>query len=327
MAPPQKIIIFRSIAGFGDRLQMLGGIFQYCMKNKAKLCVDWFDYVFSGYKHDFYDFFDILGIETISKKEVLEYIRKKKNKLQIVPPCWNYDTLSLPIRKEDFIVEKDFMSIPTEDYALPEGDIFVFNGAIDFTYKPVHLSTHFRIKPHIVKIIKDKLRDFDFSGTVIHLRGTDNMLVNEEDLRRTFKDTKESVYVVTDDLLLYNKILAVLPQLKLVNPTSHMLKIKTTHYRDNSIIGSHMIEPEVLNQYSIRKYDMIIDLLVDWTALLYSKKIFGNKKSCFFKSAGFIKQGPVEEYSKIYNGWIPTTYSIAPTPSLNQIQDSTASTV
>jgi hypothetical protein len=321
-----KVVIFRSICGFGDRLQMLGRVLYYCKIHNLKICIDWSDIVWGGGILDFHDFFDVVGIETIKKKEVLEYIRKKKHKIQIVPPVWNYENLKSHLTTAQHIEEYDFnlafknktsidanqeienikanKGIALEDVKLLEGDIFVCNGIVETLYRPLDILDHIRIKPNVLKLIKTKLKYFDYK-IVVHIRGTDKRLTNIDVLYEQFKDHAETLNIITDDILYYNKLKERLPNIRLLNPEANIMKINEQPVRDNHLIGVHYLLPEELSQYKVRKYDLIIDLLVDWTAIVFSRNTYGNMNSCFFKSSNLMKLIDIKYVKQLYNGWCP----------------------
>lgn len=304
-----KVVIFRSICGFGDRLQMLGRLLYYCKTHNLKICIDWSDFVWGGGILDFHDFFDVVGVETIKKKEVLEYIRKKKNKIQIVPPVWNYESLKNDLNMSQHHEEYDFNIHfkNTDKNELLEGDIFVSNGIVETQYKPIDIVEHIRIKPNVLKIIKTKLKDFDYNN-VVHIRGTDKLLTSIDALYDQFKDHPEKLNIITDDILYYNKLKQQLPNIRLLNPEANIIKINEQQKRDNHLIGIHYVLQRDLNQYKVRKYDLIIDLLVDWTAIVFSKKVYGNMNSCFFKTSNLMKTIDVKNVIKMFNGWCPCVY-------------------
>ena len=331
-----KVVIFRSICGFGDRLQMLGRLLMYCKLHNLKICIDWSDFVWGGGILDFHDFFDVVGVETIKKKEVLEYIRKKKNKIQIVPPVWNYESLKNDLNMSQHHEEYDFnihfkhptridanqeienikanKCIAFEDVKLLEGDIFVSNGIVETQYRPMDLLEHIRFKPNVLKIIKTKLKDFDYKN-VVHIRGTDKLLTNIDALYDQFKDHPETLNIITDDILYYNKLKQRLPNIRLLNPEANIIKINEQQVRDNHLIGIHYVLQRDLNQYKVRKYDLIIDLLVDWTAIIFSKQTYGNMNSCFFKTSNLMKLIDVKHVIKMFNGWCPSIYWVVEQPT------------
>lgn len=304
-----KVVIFRSLCGFGDRIQMLGRLINYCKLHKLKLCVDWSDYVWGGRILDFDDFFDVIGIETIKKKEVLEYIRKKKNKIQIVPSLWNYENLkdhmSPAYNFESYDFTLPFKNIENSDeLKLLDGDVFVSNGIVTSQYRPYDIIENIRFKPNILQLIKTKLKDFSFNN-LVHIRGTDNQLNTIDAIYNQFKDHPETLNIITDDFILFKQLQQRLPNIKLLNPQSNSMKINQYINRGNTTIGTHHMTPMDLAVFKVRKYDLIIDLLVDWTAIVFTESTFGNPKSCFFNTANMMKQLPIKYVSKLFNDWTP----------------------
>jgi hypothetical protein len=282
------IVLFRSLEGFGDRLQILAHCLHYCKLYDATLCVDWSDIVWGNGKYDFNDFFEIVGIKTISKDKVLKKLQKHPQ-LKITPSCWTYKKIKDALATNTYVKEYGCFN----HFEKIEGDVLVTNGLFWRTYRGDAIAEHLRIRPHVIASIQNKLKHIDFNASIIHLRGTDKNIMNMASILDDLKEYKELLYVITDDVDLFMTLHNNIPNSKLLNEDTNIMKLEK-----NRKLGTHFLfEPE-LKKYNIRKYDMILDLLVDWVALLKMKNFYGNLTSAFYETAVLLRN---INYKKIIN--------------------------
>ena len=223
----QQIVVMKSGVGFVDRLQALSHIIEYCLINKAVLCVDWRDYGWGQGQWDFHDFFEILGIYTIPLDIVTRIVNAK-----IVPVCWTNELIKNPLQKHINTVEY-CGPIMQEGYKKIEGDIVVTNCKGYRYYHTRNILTNIRFKKNISDLIQQRLLNYYLPATVVHLRGTDrftpdviDILVNEYNLLD--EESKKHVYHISDSVELMNEWTKKVPYSQLCNKNCSILQITDT---------------------------------------------------------------------------------------------------
>jgi len=298
----QQIVVMKSGVGFVDRLQALSHIIEYCLINKAVLCVDWRDYGWGQGQWDFHDFFEILGIYTIPLDIVTRIVNAK-----IVPVCWTNELIKNPLQKHINTVEY-CGPIMQEGYKKIEGDIIVTNSKGYRYYHTRNILTNIRFKKNISDLIQQRLLNFHLPATVIHLRGTDRFTPDVIDI--LFKEynlldeeSKKRVYHISDSVELMNEWTAKVPHSQLCNKNCTILQIT-----DMSKKPTHLMDPSELKSFGIRKYDLIIDSLADFVALTFASNAVGQTKSVFFEVARKLaKYGGPDAIAAWVNGYKPQT--------------------
>ena len=298
----QQIVVMKSGVGFVDRLQALSHIIEYCLINKAVLCVDWRDYGWGQGQWDFHDFFEILGIYTIPLDIVTRIVNAK-----IVPVCWTNELIKNPLQKHINTVEY-CGPIMQEGYKKIEGDIVVTNCKGYRYYHTRNILTNIRFKKNISDLIQQRLLNYYLPATVVHLRGTDrftpdviDILVNEYNLLD--EESKKHVYHISDSVELMNEWTKKVPYSQLCNKNCSILQIT-----DTSKKATHLMNSSELDSFGIRKYELIIDSLADFVALAFATSAVGQTKSVFFEVARKLaKYGGPDAIAAWLNGYKPQT--------------------
>ena len=288
------VLVFKGIQGLADRLQMLSHCIRYCKENNTNLCVDWEDHVWGGLEFDFYRIFSIEGVKTMRKYKVKEILDKKHPNIQ--PPCWTPLKIIHHISKEE--MNPIFQGTFQNSFDRVPGDVLVTNGEGLRTYDCRVLIEHLRFKPEIVEILKQRLQHFQRNSLIIHLRGTDRH-ISEADLEKaveTFNVSHLKKYVVTDEKELWDKFKAKVPDAELVNPNPALFRLPSSPH------GTHQHFPKLLKENGITKWEMVLDLLTDFTALILADKAGGRAESTFFYMARGIHNEGMESYIKLFNG-------------------------
>ena len=298
------VIMFRAFEGWCDRLQVLAHCITYCKEFNTALCVDWDDYIWGGNREfDFNDCFEIVGIRTMSKTKVCQMAHTGKFKIR--PPCWDamkmWNALTTEIYETEYIGE--FMNAEIKKV---EGDILVTNGKGDRRYDTRELVEHLRFQPEVIKGIQKRLKDFDPNSVVVHLRGTDRPDEKGDWTEKCIEATKTityKIFVVTDQLELWERFHKEVPHSQLVNPNSSVLRISTPDKR-----GTHQLIPPELKELGITKWEYMLDVLADWVALVFARQGCGRSESTYFDMARRLNQNKNKE--NILRGWEPHSKSI-----------------
>ena len=298
----QQIVVVKSGAGFVDRLQALSHIIEYCLVNKAVLCIDWRDYGWGQGQWDFHDFFEILGVYTIPIDIVTRIINAK-----VVPVCWTKELIKNPLQKHMY-TDEYCGPIMQEGYKKIEGDIIVTNCRGYRYYHTRNILTNIRFKKNISDLIKQRLSDYHLPATVVHLRGTDrftpdviDILVKEYTLLD--EESKKNVYHISDSMELMNEWTRKVPHSQLCNKNCSVLQITNTEKK-----ATHLMDSSELKSFGISKYEVIIDSLADFVALTFASHAVGQTKSVYFEVARKLaKYGGPEAITAWLNGYKPRT--------------------
>jgi len=293
MSTQKQIVVVKGWEGFADRLQILAHCMQYAMLNNAALWVDWRDEMWGQKDSDFNDYFQIVGIETVTIDEVTQKI---KSGATVYPPSWTETDISTPMNK--YISMKNstnkFEDVLANYTKLPYDVIVVKNGLRKYNIS--HIINNLRIRPDVSAKIQHNLANVLLPFTAVHLRGTDRMngSVSEIITQTTEKYNslceyeKARVYVISDMRLLAEAWINGHPNTLYVNPHNTIFKIEMGV--SGKKIGSHMLPKEVYDYYGVSKYNMNIDTITDFIALAMANWYIGNidTESCFTKMARFV---------------------------------------
>lgn len=300
------VLVFRGLEGWCDRLQVLTHCLMYCSKFNTSLCVDWDDQVWGGGEFDFNTCFELVGVKTMTKQQVLKLVAT--GKMDIRPSCWDYGKMGQHLHTgtygDDYVGE--FMEYDI-DRKCP-GDVLVTNGRGNRSWDVRFAAKHLRFKPAVMEGIKERLKDFDPNSVIVHLRGTDrpdgkgNYMDNAV---KALKDCPYKVYVVTDQRDLWEKFQEQVPQAQLANPTSAILRLPPTN-----ACGTHQHSPQELKKFGIRKWDMMLDLMAEWVALVTARKGCGREESTYFHMARSINKLGEEAWALMFGGWVPFSKSL-----------------
>ena len=301
----QQIVVVKSGAGFVDRLQALSHIIEYCLVNKAVLCVDWRDYSWGQGQWDFHDFFEILGIYTIPIDIVARIVNAK-----IIPVCWTNELIKNPLQKQNY-TEEYRGPIMQEGSKKIEGDIIVTNCRNYRYYHTRNILTNIRFKKNISDLIQQRLLNYYLPATVVHLRGTDrftpdviDVLVKEYNLLD--EQSKKHVYHISDSVELMNEWNKKVPHSQLCIKNCSVLQITDTAKK-----ATHLMDSTELKSFGINKYDLIIDSLADFVALTFATSAVGQTKSLYFDVARKLAQyGGPEAIAAWLNGYKPQSKNI-----------------
>jgi hypothetical protein len=300
------VIVFRGLEGWCDRLQVLSHCFKYCKKFNTALCVDWDDQVWGGGEFDFNTCFEIVDIKTMTKQQVLRMVQS--GRMDIRPKCWTPKKMAQHLHTEtygnDYIGE--FMKYDV-DVKCP-GDVLVTNGRGERTWDVREVVRHLRFKPAVLKGIQERLKDFDPNSVVVHLRGTDRPDSKGNYMEKSIEALKKlpyPIFVITDQRDLWETFHAEMPHAKLVNPASNILRIPPTNDH-----GTHQMSPADLKKYGITKWDMMLDLMTDWVALVTARMACGREESTYFHMARSINKLTDNMWKEMFGGWMPRSKSL-----------------
>jgi hypothetical protein len=303
------IILFKGWEGWCDRLQVLTHLINYCLKYDARLCVDWEDWVWGGDEFGFNEVFELIGVKTASKNEVLKAMIQQDAKIE--PPAWTWEDAyyRMPSVNGRLIgKEAKPLYIPSimcsGEVPRVDADVILTNGDGTRTYDSIVFLNNVRLRPWVLEGIKSILNDFDPNSIVIHLRGTDRP--EEKYVESAINVLKDEhrlpIYAITDDRKLWEEFKAGVPHAKLVNPNSTSLRIKLPEK-----LGIHFAKPSELKEQGITKKQLLIELLAEWFALCFAQSGFGRDVSTYYSMARKMHAIGNDVISQnLFGGWMPT---------------------
>ena len=292
-----QIVCMKAYEGFADRLQALSHLLQYCIVHDAILCVDWRDENWGQGTLDFSDLFDISGVKTISWHEL-------PSEGKIVPSVWTHEDIRKPMDKR--FLSKEYTGPLMEDSDQKiEGDIIVTNSKGFRRFHIINMVNNLRIKQSVMEKIRHGLQNFYLPCTVVHLRGTDRYADSTIEIqldvyKKLLPHEKARMYIVSDSNKLVQEWLTHVPACHVINQCS-----KTLTLPDELKQGTHQLSSEVLEFYRIKKYDLIIESLIDFIALCFAPCVIGNEKSVFFHMPRFLNQLTPDHLSQMFYGYKP----------------------
>jgi len=303
------IVLFKGWEGWCDRLQVLTHLINYCLKYDAKLCVDWEDMVWGGNEFGFNEVFELIGVKTASKNDVLRAMIQQDAKIE--SPAWTWEDAyyKMPGVRGHLIgrtTATQYISSVMKFGDVPrvDADVIITNGDGERTYDVETFLKHVRLRPWVIEGIKSILSDFDPNSIVIHLRGTDRP--EEKFVSSAINVLKDEhrlpIYAITDDRKLWDEFKAGVPHARLLNPNSTSLRIKV-----NEKMGIHFAKPSELKAQGITKKQLLIELLADWFALSLATSGFGREVSTYFQMARRLHLAGNDVISQnLFGGWMPT---------------------
>lgn len=280
------VLVVKANEGFADRMSFLSHCIRYCLDNNTALCVDWKDGTWGGLEVDFHDIFELVGVKTMKKEAVVKLMAS--GKVKVHPPCWTAEDVWVPISTKTHD-EKYSGNLFYDDSEVKkmvkkiDADVIVTNSRGFRAWFAEDLLKHVRIRPEISEQMRPFFKDFNRECLVVHLRGTDRF---DDKFCRGAIDTAVQfpadlpIYVVTDQLKLFEQFQHAIPRAQLFNPKGEVLKLPK-----NMRQGTHLTTPPILNKYGCNKKQMLIDLLVDFVAIWAGKYSLGTKESYFYKLA------------------------------------------
>jgi hypothetical protein len=301
------IILFKGWEGWCDRLQVLTHLINYCVKFDARLCVDWEDMVWGGNEFGFDEVFELVGVKTASKNDVLRAMIQQDAKIEPAAWLWEdayYKTPGVDGRLISKPDKKYVSSIMCDEPQRLDADVILTNGEGKRVFDLNAFVNHVRLRPWVLEGIKGILSDFDPISVVIHLRGTDRP--EERFIGAAIDSLKNEyrlpIYAITDDRKLWEEFKAGVPQARLLNPNSTSLRIKVNENR-----GIHFTTPIQLKEQGITKKQLLIELLSEWFALSLAASGYGREVSTYFQMARRLhSKGNAVISEKLLGGWMPT---------------------
>ena len=309
----QQIVVVKGWEGFADRLQTLSHCLQYCIKNKAAICVDWRDYMWGQETRDFHDYFKIKGVETVSLKTVLERV---KNSAKITPSAYNYKLIQLP--PCELIHFTDFDMSFSKDYDKIDSDIIVSNSKGTRVWHLDNLIRNIEIVDSLKSVIIQNLKSLIMPFTLVHLRGTDRLTTNQsaidsakEKYKELLEHSKVRVYLVSDSKVLVDMWLKDFPETCQIQKDAAVLKLPY------SLKATHMLSQEVLEYYDVDKDTLNINTIQDFITFTYASWSVGHSSSYFTTMAQFLSKGGACGIGQWLGGYQPQRMSLKNPHSVN----------
>ena len=286
-----QIVVMKGWQGFADRLQLLSHLLNYCKKNNATICVDWRDKIWGQEVEDFSDYFEVIGIPTITIQEV---VKKAKSGASIYPSTWTLEMLEKPSTIEAY--DDKYKLLLTEKNTVFPGDILVTCSKGLRQWSSIILGDHLRFKHSIADEIISKL-NVQRPYCLVHLRGTDRGVeglfeMYVEGYNNIQPDRKENTYIISDSPTYIRKWLELFPNSKMAIQNPPVLQLPDAGK------GTHLIGSDDLAALGIKKHDLNINLLTDF--MLYG---FSNINVGFSESA-FVVMGRLFSKSGVPKKWL-----------------------
>ena len=286
-----QIVVMKGWQGFADRLQLLSHLLNYCKKNNATICVDWRDKIWGQEVEDFSDYFEVIGIPTITIQEV---VKKAKSGASIYPSTWTLEMLEKPSTIEAY--DDKYKLLLTEKNTVFPGDILVTCSKGLRQWSSIILGDHLRFKHSIADEIISKL-NVQRPYCLVHLRGTDRGVeglfeMYVEGYNNIQPDRKENTYIISDSPTYIRKWLELFPNSKMAIQNPPVLQLPDAGK------GTHLIGSDDLAALGIKKHDLNINLLTDF--MLYG---FSNINVGFSESA-FVIMGRLFSKSGVPKKWL-----------------------
>ncbi len=307
----QQIVVMKGFEGFADRMQVLSHCINYCKVNDAVLCVDWRDEMWGQGTLDFWDYFEIVGIATISLDDVVKEIDLGAS---IVPNCWTKKLIVDPPTRSSL---SEAFSGPLNKitYEKVDGDIVVASVGLHRMFHSNNLVENIRLKLQVATKIQERLENYFLPCTVVHLRGTDRFDTSLVD--QCFKEFSElplhckaRTYVISDMSDLIAAWIEKVPDAEILNKGSAILSLPNAVKQ-----GSHQYAEEILEYYGVSKFDLNLDTLIEFIGLCFATDAIGSEKSTYFSLSRFMNKEGVDALSKWLHGYKPQKKSL-PKPSL-----------
>jgi hypothetical protein len=299
-----QIVVLKGTCGFGDRLQVLSHCMEYCIINNATLCVDWRDPLWGQGTLDFSDYFEIIGIPTITLDKVIDKI---KNGATIYPKKWTIDSL-LDSNSKDHYTKECTVDICDFLYTVQhKEDILVDNCLNKRKWNITNLTKNLRIKSDLIPFIIDKLNCLKFPYTSIHLRGTDKNINPFDNTIKMYAELPklctETVYVLGDNKSLLTEWCNTYKNCILYEESSAICKL------NESKLGTHTLSKDILTKYNITKHELNINTIYNFMIIVYSDWAIGHTTSYYWLMARRLHDTNIDNYSKWLDGYIPDGYS------------------
>lgn len=305
----RQIVVMKGWEGFADRLQCLSHLLHYCIVNNADICIDWRDDMWGQEKYDFHDYFEIVGVNTITINKVLERI---KNGASVIPSTWSLTDIINP--PNPTILFNSYTYIIDSSYKKIDKDIIITNCKGNRIWHIDNLITNIRLKKDISDIIITRINKLQLPFTAIHLRGTDRL--NNKPTTESIKPAvekfnklhdyaKKNIYVFSDMKEMITLWKEQCPQTNTLFDDYSIYKIPNAALSTEKK-GTHQYNKSFLDYFSITKHDINLDSLTDFIILCYANFIIGNNsESCFTQMCIFISSCGKKGISKWLHGYEP----------------------
>jgi len=300
----KQIVVVKGFEGFADRMQILSHCIQYCKVNDALLCVDWRDDMWGQGHLDFWDFFEIVDVPTITLNEVVNQI----DGLSIEPACWTKNLIEEPFTRNCFS-ERYFGPLNKLDYEKVAGDIVVVSNGKRMWHSS-NLIDNIRLRQDIAIKIQARIKNYFLPCTVVHLRGTDQF--DEASINQCVNKFKElplhsqaRSYVISDMPDLIKKWLEGMPNSEVANKDSTIFMLPNLLKK-----GSHHLTKEILEFYGANKFDLNLDAITEFICLCFASDAIGSEKSTYFSLARFLNNEGTDAIAKWLHGYKPENKSL-----------------
>jgi hypothetical protein len=290
-----KYLIYRSLNGFGDRIQCLLYAIKYCLHTGRVLVIDWTDDIWCDNEdYDFDTYFTLKDINAMKIRDFQTLYAEKKDHLTIYPAFYKNKIYATKINNINEITLKNENTILnhiihdiSDDF---KEDIVIYSG---FGYRYYYFelfNDHFRLNDIVLNNIYQtefykNIICKNIEYCVIHLRGGDRM-INENSKQYLLwnnNSLNEDDYV--DSLIQqldtsYQTILVVSDTTSLIEKCCIKLKERpykiymTNNYKQNTSEGLHKIN-------NISKLQVNLEMLLDFYFMIKATKIINDNKSAF----------------------------------------------
>lgn len=313
MGDYKQIVLMKGWEGFADRLQVLSHCLEYCKRNNAAICVDWRDMMWGQNEKDFSDYFEIIGIPTVSLETIID---KVKSGATVLPAAFNIESITNPPNKS---IHLSRYSTPIlNGYKFVNADIIIDNCKGLRTWHLENISSNLRLHEDVANIIKCRFNTLEGPFTAIHLRGTDRLTDKNiklaikpaiDDLMAKPPHVRSRLYIISDMKEMIDAFIEEFPNAKTINTDSQIFKIISDSQ------GTHQLPKEVLEFYGVEKHLMNIDTLTDFFLLCFSNWIIANSKQSLFTSmATFMRQAGAVQLGQMLHGFTLKTKALPKIP-------------
>lgn len=308
MLKDKQIVVFKSAAGFADRLRALTHCVEYCLQFNAALCVDWDNDLVWNLPFD--EFFELKGVQRVSKAYVL---RRLQQGAKLNPPCWTMRDVMSPVWMYSHLFDKKYEGILAKPVIEKhEGDIIVTNGCGTFLFVPSVLYNNLNIEKDVVREMLPAIKSFNPEHIMVHIRGTDKASAKDYDemkkqFREFTKDTTDVACLIADSKELADDWIAEFPTSVLFRPNASVFKIPKLLDPEGKIRGSHLLFPQELKQYGTSKRQIALETMIDFLTLSFALAALGRKDSLFFDTARLVGQSKVNQ--PFMCGWKPLWFN------------------
>jgi len=322
MTDYKQIVLMKGWEGFADRLQVLSHCLEYCKKNNAAICVDWRDIMWGQNDYNFSDYFEIIGIPTVSLETIID---KVKYGATILPAAFNIESITNPPNES---IHLSTHSTPIMNgYKRVNADIIIDNCKGVRSWHIENLTTNLRLNENVANIIKSRFKNLEGPFTAIHLRGTDRLA--NKNIKLAIKPAIDELmikpphvmarlYVISDMKEMINAFKSEFPEAITINNDNQVFKIISDSQ------GTHQLPKEVLDFYGANKYLMNIDTLTDFFLMGFANWIVSNSKESLFSSmAIFMRQAGKVQLGHMLHGFnlqtktLPKTGTIYPSITMS----------